>query len=205
MLAATAIDISRGVDGRAAGRSQPRARSGDLDARLCGRRVAFSRDRFPCRDKNYVFFYLKKRETKSLRRLNNMRRKALEGILAGLGVVLLWSSFSLALNTWKVSDLSGDVTLSRGDERIAAAVGMDILPGDALTIMDGSWIELVSAATCDVWELEGNRRYRFTERGIISHDGKNVSPSHRLSACFDPSGFSQEGQRMGGAIERSNK
>jgi len=205
MLAATAIDISRGVDGRAAGRSQPRARSGDLDARLCGRRVAFSRDRFPCRDKNYVFFYLKKRETKSLRRLNNMRRKALEGILAGLGVVLLWSSFSLALNTWKVSDLSGDVSLSRGDERIAAAVGMAILPGDALTIMDGSWIELVSAATCDVWELHDNGRYSFTEQGIISHDGKNVSPSHRLSACFDPSGFSQQGQRMGGAIERSNK
>ena len=134
-----------------------------------------------------------------------MRRSIFKGIMAGLGAVLLWSSFSLALNTWKVSDLSGDVSLSRGDERSAATVGMDILPGDALTVMDGAWIELVFAATCDVWELHDNGRYSFTEQGIISHDEKNVSPSRRLSACFDSAEFSQEGQRMGGAIERSRK
>ena len=76
-----------------------------------------------------------------------MRRSALKGILAGLGVVLAWSSFSFAVNTWKVSDLSGDVSLSRGNEQIAVAVGSDISPGDTMKIKDGAWIELVSTGT----------------------------------------------------------
>ena len=97
-----------------------------------------------------------------------MRRSALEGILAGLGVVLVWSSFSFAVNTWKVSDLSGDVSLSRGDEQIPVTIGLDISAGDTMKIKAGAWIELVSTGTCEVWELEGSRRYGFTEHEIMS-------------------------------------
>jgi len=79
-----------------------------------------------------------------------MRRSALKGILAGLGVVLVWSSFSFAVNTWKVSDLSGDVSLSRGNEQIAAAIGLDISSGDTMKIKEGAWIELVSTGSCEV-------------------------------------------------------
>ena len=133
-----------------------------------------------------------------------MSRRIVKGILGGLGVVLLWSSFSLALNTWKVSDFSGDVSLGRGNERIAAAVGLDIAAGDTLTIGGRAWIELVSTGTCEVWELEGSRRYSFTEHEIMSSpEGGRIPPDHRLSVCFDPAGFSiGKAQRIGGIIER---
>ena len=133
-----------------------------------------------------------------------MSRRIVKGILAGLGVVFLWSSFSLALNTWKVSDLSGDVSLGRGNERIAAAVGLDIAAGDTLTIGGRAWIELVSTGTCEVWELNRTRQYTFTEREITSSpEGDKIPPDHRLSICFDPAGFSTgKAQRIGGIIER---
>ncbi|MGO9415193.1 MAG: hypothetical protein ACLPUX_01725 [Syntrophobacteraceae bacterium] len=133
-----------------------------------------------------------------------MSRSIVKGILGGLGVVLLWSSFSLALNTWKVSDFSGDVSLGRGNERIAAAVGLDIAAGDTLTIGGRAWIELVSTGTCEEWELEGSRRYSFTEHEIMSSpEGDRIPPDHRLSVCFDPAGFSTgKAQRIGGIIER---
>ncbi|MGA3115840.1 MAG: hypothetical protein ABSF90_15570 [Syntrophobacteraceae bacterium] len=133
-----------------------------------------------------------------------MRRSMLKGIPAGLGVVLVWSSLSFALNTWKVSDLSGDVSLSRGNERIGATVGSDIAAGDTLTIGDGAWIELVSTGTCEVWELNRTRQYTFTEREITSSpEGDKIPPDHRLSICFDPAGFSiGKAQRIGGIIER---
>ncbi len=133
-----------------------------------------------------------------------MRRSIVKGILGGLGVVFVWSSFALALNTWKVSDLSGNVSLSRGNERIAAAVGLDIAAGDTLTIGGGAWIELVSTGTCEVWELEGTRQYSFTEHEIMSSpELDRIPPNHRLSVCFDPAGFSTgKAQRIGGIIER---
>ncbi len=133
-----------------------------------------------------------------------MRRSVLKGILAGLGVVLVWSSFAFALNTWKVSDLSGDVSLSRGNERIAAAIGSDISLGDTMTIGDGAWIELVSTGTCEVWELKGTRQYTFTEHEIMSSpEGDKIPPIHRLAVCFNPAGFSMgKAQRIGGIIER---
>ncbi len=133
-----------------------------------------------------------------------MRRSIVKGILAGLGVVVVWSSFSFALNTWKVSDLSGDVSLGRGNERIAAAVGLDIAAGDTLTIGGGAWIELVSTGTCEVWELHGTRQYSFTGQEIMSSpEGDRIAPNHRLSVCFDPAGFSTgKAQRIGGIIER---
>ncbi len=133
-----------------------------------------------------------------------MGRSIFKGILAGLGVVLVWSSFCLAHNTWKVSDLSGDVSLSRGGERIAAAVGSNFVAGDELTIGGGAWIELVSTGSCEVWELQGNRRYSFTEHEILSGPERDKTPpNHRLSVCFDPAGFSiGKAQRIGGIIER---
>jgi len=133
-----------------------------------------------------------------------MRGSIVKGILGGLGVVFVWSSFSFALNTWKVSDFSGDVSLGRGNERIAASVGLDIAAGDTLTIGGGAWIELVSTGTCEVWELEGSRRYSFTEHEIMSSpEGDRIPPDHRLSVCFDPAGFSTgKAQRIGGIIER---
>ena len=133
-----------------------------------------------------------------------MRQSALKGILAGLGVVLVWSSFSFAVNTWKVSDLSGDVSLSRGNEQIAAAVGSDISPGDTMKIKDGAWIELVSTGTCEVWELKGIGQYTFTEHDIMgSPERDKIPPNHRLSVCFNPAGFSMgKAQRIGGIIER---
>ena len=133
-----------------------------------------------------------------------MRRSALKGILAGLGVVLVWSSFSFAVNTWKVSDLSGDVSLSRGNEQIAAAIGLDISPGDTMKIKEGAWIELVSTGTCEVWELKGNREYTFTEHDIMSSPERDkIPPIHRLAVCFNPAGFSMgKAQRIGGIIER---
>ena len=133
-----------------------------------------------------------------------MRRSMFKGILSGLGVVLVWSSFSFALNAWKVSDLSGDVSLGRGNERIGAAVGLDIAAGDTLTIGGGAWIELVSTGTCEVWELKGTRQYTFTEHEIMSSPERDkIKPDHRLSVCFDPAGFSVgKAQRIGGIIER---
>ncbi len=133
-----------------------------------------------------------------------MRRRVLKGILAGLGVVLAWSSSSFALNSWKVSDLSGDVFLTRGNDRIAAAIGLDIASGDAMTIEDGAWIELVSTGTCEVWELKGTRQLTFAEREILSSPGGDkIPPVHRLSVCFNPAGFSiGKAQRIGGIIER---
>ncbi|MGO9019367.1 MAG: hypothetical protein ACLQVJ_13570 [Syntrophobacteraceae bacterium] len=133
-----------------------------------------------------------------------MTRSMFKGIPAGLGVVLVWSSLSFALNTWKVSDLSGDVSLSRGNELIGAAVGSDIAAGDTLTIGSGAWIELVSTGTCEVWELNGTRQYTFNEHKITSSpEGDKIPPDHRLSVCFDPAGFSiGKAQRIGGIIER---
>ncbi len=133
-----------------------------------------------------------------------MKRSMFKGILAGLGVVLVWSSVSFALNMWKVSDLSGDVSLSRGNKRIGAAVGADIATGDTLAIGGGAWIELVSTGTCEVWELNGTRQYSFGEHEImISPEGGRIPPDHRLSVCFDPAGFSiGKAQRIGGIIER---
>ena len=118
--------------------------------------------------------------------------------------MLVWSSFSFAVNTWKVSDLSGDVSLSRGNEQIAAAVGSDISPGDTMKIKDGAWIELVSTGTCEVWELKGNRQYTFTEHDIMSSPERDkIPPIHRLTVCFNPAGFSMgKAQRIGGIIER---
>jgi hypothetical protein len=138
------------------------------------------------------------------RRLDNMRGIIVKGILCGLGVVFVWSSFSFALNTWKVIDLSGDVYLGRGNERIAAAVGLDIAAGDRLTIGGGAWIEVVFTGTCEVWELEGTRQYSFTEHEIMSSpEGDRIPPNHRLPVCFDPAGFSTgKAQRLGGIIER---
>ncbi len=133
-----------------------------------------------------------------------MRQSALKGILAGLGVVLVWSSFSFAVDTWKVSDLSGDVSLSRGNEQIAVAVGSDISPGDTMKIRDGAWIELVSTGRCEVWELKGNRQYTFTGHDIMgSPESDKIPPIHRLTVCFNPAGFSMgKAQRIGGIIER---
>ncbi len=133
-----------------------------------------------------------------------MRRSVLKGILAGLGVVLVWPSFAFALNTWKVSDLSGDISLSRGNDRIPAAIGSDIASGDTMTIRDGAWIELVFTGTCEVWELKGTRQYTFTEREIMSSpEGDTIPPNHRLAVCFNPAGFSMgKTQRIGGIIER---
>ena len=133
-----------------------------------------------------------------------MRRSVLKGILAGLGVVLVWSSFSFAVNTWKVSDLSGDVSLGRGNEQIAAAIGLDISPGDTMKIKEGAWIELVSTGTCEVWELKGNREYTFSEHDIMSNPERDkIPPIHRLAVCFNPAGFSTgKAQRIGGIIER---
>lgn len=133
-----------------------------------------------------------------------MRLSVLKGILAGLGVVLVWSSSSLAFNSWKISDLSGDVSLSRGNERIAASIGLDIASGDSMTVKDGAWVELVSTGTCQVWELKGARRYTFTGREITgSPKGDKIPPSLRLSVCFNPAGFSLgKAQRIGGIIER---
>ena len=133
-----------------------------------------------------------------------MRRSLLKGILAGLAVVLVWSSFSFAVNTWKVSDLSGDVSLSRGSEQIAAAIGLDVSPGDTMKIKEGAWIELVFTGTCEVWELEGTRQYSFIEHEILSSSERNrILPNHRLSVCFDPAGFSVgKAQRIWGIIER---
>ncbi len=133
-----------------------------------------------------------------------MRRSIVKGILGGLAIVFVWFSFSFALTKWKVSDFMGDVTLGRGKDRIAAAVGLDIAAGDTLTIAGGAWIELVSTGTCEVWELEGTRQYSFTERDIMSSpQGERVPPDHRLSVCFDPAGFSTgKAQRIGGIIER---
>ena len=133
-----------------------------------------------------------------------MRQSALKGILAGLGVVLAWSSFSFAVDTWKVSDLSGDVSLSRGNEQIAVAVGSDISPGDTMKIKDGAWIELVSTGRCEVWELKGNRQYTFTGHDIMgSPESDKIPPIHRLAVCFNPAGFSTgKAQRIGGIIER---
>ena len=133
-----------------------------------------------------------------------MGRSVLKGILAGLGVVLVWSSFSFAVNTWKVSDLSGDVSLGRGNEQIAAAIGLDISSGDTMKIKEGAWIELVSTGTCEVWELKENRQYTFTEHDITSSPaGDKIAPDSRLSVCFNPAGFSiGKAQRIGGIIER---
>jgi hypothetical protein len=133
-----------------------------------------------------------------------MRRSILKGIIGGVGIVLVWSSFSFALKTWKVGDFSGDVSLGRGNERIAAAVGVDILAGDTLTIAGGAWIELVSTGTCEVWELQGARQYSFTEHEIMSSPERDIIlPNQRLSVCFDPAGFSTgKAQRIGGIIER---
>jgi len=132
-----------------------------------------------------------------------MRRSVLKGIVTGLGAVLLCSS-SFALNTWKVSDLSGDVSLSRGNERVAAAIGSDVNSGDSIAIGDGAWVELVFTGTCEVWELKGARQFTFTEHGIMSSpEGGKVPPNNRLSVCFNPAGFSMgKAQRIGGIIER---
>ncbi len=133
-----------------------------------------------------------------------MRRSVLKGILAGLGVVLVWSSSAFALNSWKVSDLSGDVYVSRGNDRVPAAIGSDISLGDTLTIGDGAWIELVFTGTCEVWELKGARQYTFTEREIMSSpEADKIPPNQRLAVCFNPAGFSMgKAQRIGGIIER---
>jgi hypothetical protein len=133
-----------------------------------------------------------------------MGRSVLKGILAGLGVVLVWSSSAFAINTWKVSDLSGDVYLSRGNDRVPAAIGSDIASGDTMTIGDGAWIELVFTGTCEVWELKGTRQYAFTEHEITSSPGGDkIPPNQRLAVCFNPAGFSiGKAQRIGGIIER---
>jgi hypothetical protein len=132
-----------------------------------------------------------------------MRQRLLKSMFAGLAILLLCSSPALALNSWKVCDLSGDVFLTRGTDRIPAAVGLDIASGDVMTIKDGAWIEVVSTGKCEVWELKGSREYTYTEHDILSHEGDKVAPTHRLSVCFNPAGFSVgKAQRIGGVIER---
>jgi len=133
-----------------------------------------------------------------------MRQSVWRAIVTGLGVVLVWSSSSFALNTWKVSDLSGDVSLSRGNERIAVAIGSDVTSGDSMAIGDGAWVELVFTGTCEVWELKGAHYFTFTEHEIMSGaEGAKIPPGHRLSVCFNPAGFSLgKAQRIGGIIER---
>jgi len=132
-----------------------------------------------------------------------MRRKVLKGILGALGILLLWSSSSFALSSWKVCDLSGEVFLTRGNDRTAAAIGSDIASGDTLTVKGGAWIELVSTGDCHVWELKGDRQYSFTEHEVMSREGDKVPPAHCLAVCFNPAGFSMgKAQRIGGMIER---
>jgi len=136
-------------------------------------------------------------------RPNEMRRKVLKGILAGLGILFLWSSSSFALNSWKVCDLSGEVFLTHGQDKNAAAIGSDIAQGDSLTIKEGAWVELVSTGDCEVWELKGDRQYTFAEHDVMIQGGDKVSPTHRLAVCFNPAGFSMgKAQRIGGIIER---
>jgi hypothetical protein len=132
-----------------------------------------------------------------------MRQKKLFGMLAGFGVLLLSSSLSWASTTWKVCDFSGDVFLTRGSDQTPAVVGLDIAPGDAITIRDGAWVEVVSGGKCEVWELKGTRQYVFSEDNIATPEGDKVAPSHRLSVCYNPAGFSVgKAQRIGGIIER---
>lgn len=124
-------------------------------------------------------------------------------MLAGLAILLLCSSPALALNSWKVCDLAGDVFLTRGANRIPAVIGMDIASEDIMTIKDGAWIEVVSKGKCEVWELKGFGEYSYTEHDVLDHQGDKVAPAHRLSVCFNPASFSVgKAQRIGGVIER---
>ena len=132
-----------------------------------------------------------------------MRLEVLKGLLGGLGILLLCSSTSFALGSWKVCDASGDVVIIRGDESTAAVIGSDIASGDTLAVKNGAWIELVSTGDCEVWELKGDRRYIFAEHEVTSQKGDKVPPAHRLAVCFNPAGFSiGKAQRIGGIIER---
>jgi hypothetical protein len=132
-----------------------------------------------------------------------MRRKILKGILAGLGILLLWSSSSFALSSWKVCDSSGEAFLTHGNDTTAAVIGSDIASGDTLAVKDGAWVELVSTGDCEVWELKGDRRYTFAEHEVMGHEGDKVPPAHRLAVCFNPAAFSMgKAQRIGGIIER---
>lgn len=132
-----------------------------------------------------------------------MKRKALMHVVAVLGIMILWSSSSFALDAWKICDLSGDVTLTHGGNRTDAQIGTDIASGDSLALKEGSWIELISTGDCEVWELKGGRQYRFSGGEVASDSGEKISSSHRLAVCFNPAGFSSgRAQRIGGIIER---
>jgi hypothetical protein len=133
-----------------------------------------------------------------------MKPAILKGFPVGLAAVLLWSSLAFALDSWKVSDFSGDVSIGRGGERIPAKIGLDVTAGDTISIGDGVWVELVSTGTCRVWELKDAMQYIFGKDDIMTGaDKSKVSPDHRLSVCFDPGGFSTgRAQRIGGIIER---
>jgi hypothetical protein len=132
-----------------------------------------------------------------------MRQTKLLSMLAGFGVLLLSSSLSWAITTWKVCDFSGDVFLTRGADKTAAVVGLDLAAGDAITIGDGAWVEVVSGGKCEVWELKGSRQYLLSEDNITTAEGDKVAPSHRLSVCYNPADFSVgKAQRIGGIIER---
>ena len=126
-----------------------------------------------------------------LREVEEYETKQIKGHPGWFGDRACMVLFSFAVNTWKVSDLSGDVSLGRGNEQIAAAVGSDISPGDTMKIKEGAWIELVSTGTCEVWELKGNRECTFSEHDIMSSPERDkIPPIHRLAVCFNPGGFS---------------
>jgi hypothetical protein len=133
-----------------------------------------------------------------------MRRWGVRTIPAGLAIVLIWFSPCLALNAWKISDFSGEVSFMHGNERVAASIGGLIASQDTLSIGQGAWVEVVSAGTCEVWELKGAGQYSFGEHDTITGPDRNkVSPDQRLSVCFDPGGFSTgRAERIGGIIER---
>jgi len=132
-----------------------------------------------------------------------MRQKVLKCTLAGFGILLFWSSSSFALGSWKVSDLSGDISLTHGSSKTAVSIGSDIAPGDSLALKGGAWIELVSTGDCEVWELKGDRQYIFTEHDVMGKDNDKVPPAHRLAVCFNPAGFAiGKAQRIGGIVER---
>jgi hypothetical protein len=108
--------------------------------------------------------------------------------IISLAFILSLSFFCLAVHADTeefgiIMDVSGEITINRGENKIAAELGSTISPNDILTLTKGSTVALVSYDSCQEWILNGPDKITIKADKINSERG-NISPERQLPICY---------------------
>ena len=112
--------------------------------------------------------------------------KALITLVSITLLVLLafWPQITHAQDFGSVMDVSGQVTIHRGGQVLAADLGMTVSVNDRITLGPGAKAVIVSFADCFEWNLTGPDKITIsTDNEIVSKTCK-LEPTRRLPVCY---------------------